>query len=146
VNRHWGRTATYTANENLLAGRIVSLADQPNNHDSITGLKVGYLKVGGSVITAITPIGVTQHDCLAGEKILVCILGYTTVISTVASASTGPERGSVVLAGADVDLGQVRIATAGAAVQARIGFVAQSSAVVIGGPVLIYYDGYFQAT
>jgi hypothetical protein len=104
------------------------------------------LKIGSAVVTAVTPIGITQHNCLAGQPILVCIKGYTTVISIIGSAAVGSKRGSVVLAGADVDNGKVRIGTAPAAIEARLGYVAQSNLVVANGPVLIYYNSYFQAT
>jgi hypothetical protein len=143
-NKCWGQTATYKANESLFAGRVVSLADQTVGTDSSHVLKVGYLKVGSAIVPANTPIGITQHNCSAGDDIIVCVRGYTTAITSVADAS--PERGSVVLAGADVDLGKIRIGVAPAAVQARVGFCAQSNAVVVGGPVLIHYEGFFQAT
>jgi hypothetical protein len=143
INRYWGQSASYIADTDLLAGRLVSLADQTEGTDNTNGLLIGYLKIGSSVVAAVTPIGVTQHNCLAGQSILVCIHGFTTAISlsTIAHA----RRGSVVLAAdADIDNGKVRIGVAGAAGQARIGYVAQSNAVVANMPVLIHYDGYFQ--
>jgi hypothetical protein len=144
INKYWGRSETYVADVDLLAGRIASLADQPQGTDNANALRVGYLKVGGSVVPGVTPMGVTQHNCLAGEPILLCVHGYTTAISKVAIAHS--RRGSVVLGGDDVDNGKIRIGAAGAAVQARIGFVAQSNSVSIGDPVLIHYSGYYQAT
>jgi hypothetical protein len=145
VNKCWGQTASYIADTDLLAGRLVSLADQTVGTDNTNKLKIGYIKIGSAVIPAITPIGVTQHDCLAGAEMVVCILGFTSVISITATPVGGAERGSVVLAGTDIDLGKVRIGTASAVGQARIGYVAQSNLVAVGDPVLIYYRGFFQA-
>jgi hypothetical protein len=144
VNKCWGQTATYVADVALLAGRVVSLADQTNGTDNSLGLRVGYLKVGGVVIPGVSPIGITQHNCNAGEPILICVHGFTTAISLTAQVA---KRGSVAMAGAlDADSGKIRINTAAAVIQASIGFVAQSNTVGIDDPVLIYYSGFMQPT
>ena len=144
VNKCWGQTATYIADTDLLVGRIVSLADQPVNTDNVNGLKIGYLKIGAAIVPSNHPIGVTQHNCLAGESMEICIQGYTTCISIAGDAT--PERGSVALAGADIDFGKIRLGVPAAAVQARVGFVAQSNPIVVNGPALVFYQGYFQST
>jgi hypothetical protein len=144
TNRCWGKTATYIANEDLNAGRIVSMADQSQDTGSAGVLRVGYLKVGASTVPGVAPIGITQHNCLSGAKILLCILGYTTVIATAVTGT--PKRGSIVLGGTDSDKGKVRIGIAPAATQARIGYVSQSASISVGDPILIHYEGYFQAT
>jgi hypothetical protein len=146
INRYWGQTASYIADVNLLVGRLVTLADQPVGSDNVNGMKVGYLKVGTATYPSISPIGITQHNCNAGDKILVCIRGLTTALSVNATAATGVERGSVILAGADADNGKVRVGVAPAATQARVGYAAQSNVVKANSPVLIYYHGYYQAT
>jgi hypothetical protein len=144
VNRFWGQGATYIADVDLLAGRLVSMADQAEGTDDTVGIRMGYLKVGTAITPAVTPVGITQHNADAGQPILVCVHGFTTAITLVADSS--PERGSVVLASEDSDLGKVRVGVAPAAIQARVGYVAQSDAVLANSPVLIHYDGFFQST
>jgi hypothetical protein len=143
-NKCWGQTATYVADIDLLAGRVVSLADQTNGSDNALGLRVNYLKVGGVVVPGVSPVGITQHNCLAGNPVKLCIHGYTTAISLTAQVA---KRGSVAMAGSlDADFGKIRINTAAAVIQASIGFVAQSDTVGIDDPVLIYYSGFMQPT
>lgn len=141
INRCWGHTATYTAGVDILAGRILSLQDQNVGSDSTQLLKVEYLRNDAEVSPTVCPIGISLFNCLAGQKIDVCILGYTTVVTDNADAS--PERGSQVMADPN-NLGKVRINVNGGGNEARIGFVAQSNPVANNGTLLIYYCGYYQ--
>jgi hypothetical protein len=144
VNRCWGHTATYIAETDLLAGRVVALSDQTTGTDNTNALKIGYLRAGTAIVPTIYPMGITQHNCLAGQSMLICIGGYTTVICLNALGS--PERGSIVLGAATVDFGKVRIGIAAAAIESRIGFCAQSDSFVANSPCLIKFTAYFQAT
>jgi hypothetical protein len=141
VNKCWGHTATYMARIDLKAGRVVGLSDQTQGDDNIAKLMVEYLKNGDETGSTISPIGITQNNCSAGENVLVCILGYTTVI--LENSDSTPERGSQVLSDPSLQ-GKVRINTSGGGNEARIGFVAQSNAITNNSPFLLYYDAYYQ--
>jgi hypothetical protein len=140
-NRCWGQTATYIADVNLLGGRLVALADQSND---MSGLRVQYMDpVANALAPAVTPVGITQHDVLAGGDVIVCIHGYTTAVC--ANGNNSVKRGSIVLGSTTVD-GRIRTGVAPAAVQSRIGFCAQSDNASANSGMLIHYSGFFQAT
>jgi hypothetical protein len=141
-NKCWGHTAVYVADVDLLAGRVVALADQIVGSDNTSLLRVGYLRSATETDPTVCPIGVTQENVLAGEPVTICIHGYTTVICS--NTDTSPERGSQVMNGTS-DLGRVRINKAGGANEARLGFVAQSDTIAVpNSPCLIYFAGWFQ--
>jgi hypothetical protein len=141
INKCWGRTALYKAGADLLAGRIVSLQDTGRGDDNEDYLTVVYLKNGEEDEASISPLGVTQNNVLAGENVLLCLSGYTTVISE--NSAFSPKRGSQIISDTG-NIGKVRINNLGGNNQARLGYVAQSNSVGTNGPVLIYYSGYFQ--
>jgi hypothetical protein len=140
TNKMWGHSALYIAGVDLLGGRVVALKDQTSANDNI-GLEVEYLQSGTEASPTVSPIGITQHDCLAGEKITVCILGYTTAICENGDGS--PERGSQILAGTDGKINR-SINDSASANEARLGFVAQSTSIGSNGAILVYYDGFYQ--
>jgi hypothetical protein len=140
VNKCYGNVAIYKAEIDLLAGRVVSLADQTAGTDSTNELKVTYLKNGTETDDSVYPVGITQNDALAGENVTVCYSGYTTAISEDADTAI---RGSCIISDTG-NIGLVRINNSQGTNEARIGFVAQSDATSINGPVLIYMDGFFQ--
>jgi hypothetical protein len=125
----------------LLAGRLISLADQAAGTDNTNTLRIGYIKVGTPGFAAISPIGITQHDCLAGEAMLVCIRGFTSAITL--NGGT-PKRGSLIIPGDNVDYGKLRINMTPGATQARVGYPAQSNAVAANAAFLVYYGGFYQ--
>lgn len=141
INRCWGHTTIHIAGINLLAGRCVALQDQNEGSDGVVGLKVCYLKNGDELMPSISPIGITQHNCLAGEKITVCTLGYTTVICE--NSDIGPERGSQIISDTQ-NAGKVRINNTAGGNQGRMGFLAQSDRIVPNSAILIYYAGWYQ--
>lgn len=134
-----GKTATYTAGENILAGRVLSLMDAS---DDTVSLKVGYLKDEDERSASIYPIGVSQHNCSAGDTIKLCVEGYTTVISY--NSDNTPERGSQVMASPTASKGKVYINITGSGNEGRLGFMAQSDAIVANSPFLIFYSGWYQ--
>jgi hypothetical protein len=140
VNRCWGDTATFRANDDLLAGRIVSLfattTDAP-------WLLVDYLAGGyDGRNAAVYPIGITQENAAAGTPIKVCTRGFTTVI--VSNGNSAPKRGSAVFGNAVTSEGRAQIDLSYGDSGARIGYVAQSEAVLNFGACVIYFDsGYF---
>jgi hypothetical protein len=119
---------------------LVSLADQTAGTDSTNELKVTYLKNGTEISDSVYPVGITQNDALAGENVTVCYSGYTTAISEDADPAV---RGSCIISDTG-NIGLVRINNSQGSNEARIGFVAQSDATSVNGPVLIYMDGFFQ--
>jgi hypothetical protein len=143
TNRCWGHTETYIAQENILAGRILTMYDTGQDTDSSNYLKVGYYRSGIETDGSVFPIGISQHNVSAGSSITVCSRGLTSVI--LATADSHPDRGSMVIAGLTAVQGKAYIATAATADQGRIGFVAQSNAVAANGPCLIYFRGWFQS-
>ena len=141
INKCWGHTETYIANENLLAGRIVSLTDTAGGTDGSNFLKVGYLLSGIETVGSTYPIGITQNNALLGQPVRVCVRGYTSAI--VGVADTSPNRGSTVISGLTASFGKIFTGTAAAADQARIGFVAQSNPVILNNPCLIFVKTFF---
>lgn len=142
INKCWGQKVIYLAGGDLLAGRVVSLQDQAVGTDDTQYLKVGYIVDSSETYPSVCPIGITQHDCLAGEKIVVCTLGYTTAISY--NSDSTPERGSQVMSATTSAQGKVYLNNTGGSNEGRMGFVAQSNAVSANGPVLIYFSGWYQ--
>jgi hypothetical protein len=143
VNKHWGSCAKYIAQENLLAGRVVSLADVPQGYDSSSPLFVNYVKVGTTITPSVFPLGVTQNTVLKDQVVLICTAGYTSVSTSTATIS--PKRGS--LAFCVADQGLISIGAAPATTSPRIGAVAQSNSVVkAGDPVLIFISSELQST
>jgi cytoskeletal protein CcmA (bactofilin family) len=141
INRCYGKIARHRAHTALDAGRLVSLVNQA---DDTISLRVGYYKPSDSpTAEGVFPIGITQSTVAANTLVDICILGYTTVITTITETTT-PNRGSMVFADSDPNnTGLVRIMQSAAATQARIGFCAQSDEILPGGPCLIYYSGFY---
>jgi hypothetical protein len=137
VNRVYGQVERYQADIDILAGRVVALADY---NDNATNLRVTYLVAGEERNPSIYPIGITQNDCLAGQTVDVCVMGYTTAIS--ANADTTPERGSLV--NTTGSGGLVLVNSTGTINEGRIGYMAQGSPVLANGPVLVYVGPWYQ--
>jgi hypothetical protein len=90
--------------------------------DNSVGLEVGYLIVSTPLVAGVFPIGITQHDALAGEEITLCVSGYTSVIAEL-GLSAG-ERGSVILGPSATNKdGKCRTGQAPASTEGRIGFL-----------------------
>jgi hypothetical protein len=142
VNKCWGNTATYIAEVPMVAGRVVALSDQAQGTDSTTSLTIAYQQDASETSPGIYPIGITQHNCLAGELMTVCTLGYTTAISY--SSDSTPERGSLIMTAPTSSYGCIYLNTTGGSDEGRVGFLAQSDAVLSYSPCLIYYAGWYQ--
>jgi len=143
VNKCWGHTAKYIANEDLLAGRVISLSDQTLGTDNSNLLKVGYMIDGSETVAGIHPIGITMTNALNGEVIEVCILGYVSAIAY--NNDSAPNRGSQIMGAPTASKGKVYIDTTGGNNEGRLGFMAQSNAVVSANdPVLIYFSSFYQ--
>lgn len=179
TNRYWGVAHTYMAATALESGRVVALTTpftnsvSPFTDEDDYNFVVGYVQKGTEEDTRVVPIGVTQNACNAGENVVVCVSGYTTVdvgfpatASYIVTGSSAPPRGSQVYAGRRTDRsttydGRVIIATtstgsgSGDEHQGRIGFTASriqytptqiiNSQSTVGHPrVLIYVRPWFE--
>ena len=143
TNRCWGSTALYNAGEPLLAGRVVGMA---NGGDS-SAMRVEYLTRGTGVQSGTYPIGITlENQSTVGDPILICTSGICTAISMNAVGEPAG-KGSLVLGPtATTDNGRVRVGVSAAAVEARVGVLCQKEAIVVNGPCLVHFLGYFQGT
>jgi hypothetical protein len=138
TNRCYGKTAQYKAGSNLLAGRLVALQDQST--DTNIDLRVVYCQTGSETSASVCPIGITQGDALTGEKVTVCIEGYTSCIMQ--NSDSSPERGSQVMY--DANDGRLLSNSTGGSDEGRVGFMAQSDSFSANDPALIFIRCWFQ--
>lgn len=131
-NKFYGKGAKYIAGEEIKNGRVLSLY---NDDDDI--LKVCHIKLGTEIQESVVPLGISQNNANIGEEVTVCILGYTTVKSILATPDT--KKGSQVQARGG---GLIEINAHGINNEPRIGYLA--SKLNSSNNCLIYYDGWFE--
>ena len=134
---HGGIIQSYIASTDLLVGRIVSFANGTSNQQILT---VRYAATGDEQTQSTTPIGVTMHNCVAGQVINICTYGIVSIIT--ANAATIAARGTAVIC-SGVD-GRVSINTAQSTQQIRVGALMTNGNVPTNSAVLVWLNLWYQ--
>ena len=135
TNRCYGNAVRMIADVDLLAGRVVSLADYG---DTSTNLRVSYIQTGSEISPVAYPVGITLGNALAGETIDVCTQGLCTAIT---SGGVTLQRGSIVAC-----TGNTGLVETGSLIAENVGVlgsVAMGGVVIANAPILIYLQPWY---
>ena len=135
TNRCYGNAVRMIADVDLLAGRVVSLADY---NETSTNLRVSYLQTASEVSPVVYPVGITLSNALAGETIDVCTQGLCSAIT---STNVILQRGSIVAC-----TGNTGLVVTGSTIAENVGVlgsVAMGGIVTANAPILIYLQPWY---
>jgi hypothetical protein len=142
TNKCWGSTRTFIAAEEVISGRAVSFAipegGVSSGADATSVIRVKHCqnRSGSETTGENCPVGVSQNNANAGEPVIVCVIGITSI--SVEQTNNGVKPGSQVMA-SDSDSGRAQIMTSGGPNEGRLGVMISSDNIT--GALAGNYDG-----